>query len=217
MTTTKERILGESLDLASRTGLAGVTLGVLAQQAGMSKSGLFAHFGSKEDVQLRLLEESTRVANATFLNNAMSKPAGLARLKAVFEGWIGWTQKAGLAGGCPIAAGMFELDDVEVSDPVRQRLLTMEKTWRDLLERLVSDAVASGELEANLDPEQFAWEMCGIYLVHHTSQRFLRDPRARKRAMMAFNGLVSRSSAAPLKPARQSSRKRGVAAKEAPR
>ena len=192
MNSTKERVLGEALNLASRTGLVGVTLGVLAQQSGMSKSGLFAHFGSKADVQLRLLEETARVVQAAFVEKAMTKPAGLPRLKAIFEGWIGWSHKAGLSGGCPIAAGMFELDDVETDDPVRQQLVGMEREWRRLLVQLVSEAITAGDLRADLDPEQVAWELCGIYLVHHTSQRFLHDPRATKRAMIAFNGLLLR-------------------------
>src|SRR6266702_2604763 len=108
---TKERILSEGVDLLSRDGFAGITLGVLSQKTGLSKSGLFAHFKSKDAVQLELLEETTRIGFLSFVQPAMKSAPGLVRLHAVVEGWLGWTEKAGLAGGCPVAAGLFELDD----------------------------------------------------------------------------------------------------------
>ena len=191
---TRERILSEGLGLAARQGLAGVTLGVLAEQVGMSKSGLFAHFGSKEDVQLGLLEEAARVVETTFVAAAMAKPPGLPRLKKLFDGWLGWSEKAGLRGGCPIAAGMFELDDADLEDPVRQQLLRMEKDWRAFLVKLTREAMDKGELRRDLDAEQFVWELCGIYLVHHTSYRFIQDRLAAQRATRAFRGLLLRSS-----------------------
>ena len=194
MKDTKERILSEGLGLLSRQGLTGVTLGVLAQQIGISKSGLFAHFGSKEDVQLGLLTETARVVMSTVVEAAMAKPAGLPRLKKLFDSWLGWSEKAGLGGGCPIAAGMFELDDAALKDPVRQRLVVMEEEWRAFLVQLTAEAIASGELIPSLDKEQFVWELCAIYLAHHTSQRFIRDPFATRRATTAFKNLLSRSS-----------------------
>ncbi len=190
---TRERILAEGLDLLTQNGFAGVTLGMLAQQTGMSKSGLFAHFGSKEEVQLGLLERMAAVGAATFVESAMQKPGGLARLQAVVEGWLGWTEKAGLHGGCPVAAGMFELDDAHRGDPVRQRLLAMEEKWRGFLVDLTAEAVTKGELKRDLDVDQFVWELCGIYLNHHASSRFLQDPLARERALRAFGALVDRS------------------------
>ena len=188
---TKERILAEGLDLLARGGFAGVTLGVLAEQTGMSKSGLFAHFGSKEEIQLGLLEESLRVGALTFLDPALRKPRGLPRLRAVVEGWLGWTAKAGLGGGCPVAAGMFELDDAE--GPVRERLLAIEARWRGLLKQFTQDAMACGHFRRDLDAEQFVWELCGIYLSHHASFRFVRDPEADTRAARAFDSLLERA------------------------
>jgi AcrR family transcriptional regulator len=193
---TKERILIEGVDLLSRSGFAGITLGVLAQQTGMSKSGLFAHFKSKEEVQLELLDQMLRLGAASFVEPAMRNPKGLARLRAIVEGWLGWTEKAGLGGGCPVAAGMFELDDAPESDPVRKRLLTMEKRWRDFLAQLVSDAIETGELRSDLDVDQFVWELCGIYLNHHASYRFIHDPLALHRATRAFHDLVERATVA---------------------
>ncbi|MGI8770626.1 MAG: TetR/AcrR family transcriptional regulator [Acidobacteriaceae bacterium] len=190
-TLTRERILQQGVDLMSTSGLAGVTLGVLAQRTGISKSGLFAHFGSREEVQLGLLEQSAHVARGVVVGPAMRATEGLSRLKAVVRNWFGWTAKAGLTGGCPVAAGMFELDDIE--SPVRERLKKMESEWRGLLGQLTRQAIEHGELRANLDIDQFVWELCGIYLSHHASLRFVRDPRADERAHRAFEALVDRS------------------------
>jgi AcrR family transcriptional regulator len=192
MKETKDRIIAEGLDLLARSGFAGVTLGVLATQTGLSKSGLFAHFGSKTEVQLRLLDETVDVSRTTVVEPAMKAAEGLARLRAVFERWLGWTEKAGLGGGCPVAAGFFEFDDAAGDDPVRQRLVAMEADWRGFLSGLTVAAVNTGELRAGLDVDQFVWELCGIYLNHHVSYRFIHDPLATKRALTAFAELVSR-------------------------
>src|SRR5262245_10334852 len=196
MKQTRERIVAEGVGLLSKSGLAGVTLGVLATQTGMSKSGLFAHFKSKEEVQLQLLDETARLAQATVIEPAMKMPAGLGRLRALFTRWLGWSEKAGLGGGCAVAGGFFELDDAPENDPVRQRLMAMELEFRQLLTTLTNDAVKHGELSAGLDVPQFVWEMCGLYLNHHVSYRFIRDPRATKRAHRAFDELVKRSQPA---------------------
>ena len=193
MKDTRQRILSSGLDMLTSHGFAGVTLGALAEQTGLSKSGLFAHFGSKEEVQLSLLEEMTAVGAASFVAPAMLLPQGSARLRAVVRGWLGWSERAGLHGGCPVAAGMFEFDDAELTHPVRQRLLAMEQRWRGFLVQLVSEAVATGELRKDLDAEQFVWELCGIYLNHHVSHRFLRDGRADRQAWAAFESLLDRS------------------------
>ena len=193
MKDTKERILTEGLDLLTQTGFANITVGILAQRAGMSKSGLFAHFGSKEEVQLKLLEETLRVGAATFIEPAMHNPPGLARLRAIVYAWLGWTEKAGLHGGCPIAAALFEFDDAPKSDPVRQQILVTEERWRHFLAARTAESIATGELRADLDIDQFVWELCGIYLNHHVSFRFIQDAIATERAHTAFEGLLSRS------------------------
>lgn len=204
--TTKVRILKEGVDLLSRGGFAGVTLGVLAQQTGMSKSGLFAHFRSKDEVQLELLEEISRIGFASFVQPAMQSAPGLARLNAVVYGWLGWTEKAGLGGGCPVAAGMFEFDDAPRSNPVRQQLVSMEERWRGQLTQLVKEAIKSGEFRLDLDVDQFVWELCGIYLNHHASHRFIGDPLALDRAERAFESLIERSLA-PGKPGNKRTRR----------
>ena len=188
---TRQRILREGLDLLSETGLSGVTLGALAQHAQMSKSGLFAHFKSKDDVQIALLDHMAEVSAAHVVRPAMRSGAGLPRLEALVSNWLGWTTKAGLRGGCPVAAALFELDDAE--GPVRSKVLAMEAYWRGLLTELTQQAIDLGHLHADLDADQFVWELCGIYLSHHVSRRFLRDARSEKRAYRAFAALLDRS------------------------
>lgn len=188
---TRERILQQGLELLSREGMAGVTLGTLADRVGMSKSGLFAHFRSKDEFQIGLLEYVERFAAPHVVGPAMEEPEGLPRLTAFVRRWLGWSHRAGLPGGCPVAAAMFEMDDVV--GPVRDKVVAMEAEWRGLLARIVREAVARGDLRADLDVDQFVWELCGIYLGHHTSSRFLRDADADARAWTAYEALLARA------------------------
>jgi AcrR family transcriptional regulator len=189
---TRERILDEGLALVSQSGLEGVTVGVLADQVGMSKSGLFAHFGSKEQVQISLLEHDAEVAAAHIIAPSMKEPEGLPRLKARVKNWLGWTSRAGLPGGCPVAAAVFEFDDIE--GPVRNKILEMEVEWLGLLTKTVREASSLGHFRADLDAAQFVWELCGIYLSHHVAQRFLKSPDADRRAQAAFQALLARAA-----------------------
>jgi AcrR family transcriptional regulator len=190
---TRDRILDAGLDLLSASGFAGVTIGVLANHVGMSKSGLFAHFKSKEDIDIALLERMADVANKHVVVPAMRAQEGLSRLTALVENWFGWSTKAGLVGGCPAAAGMFELDDVE--GPVRDKLLELEKEWDKILKQFIVESIATGDLRQDLDIDQFIWELMGFYLNHHASRRFMRNRDANMRARKAFQGLIDRSRA----------------------
>ena len=190
-TSTRERILNQGLALMSQSGLAGVTLGVLADQVGMSKSGLFAHFRSKEDVQIELLSHMAEFATAHVVEPSMTAGEGLPRLQALVRNWFGWAQRAGLPGGCPVAAGLFEFDDIE--GRVRNKILEMEAQWRGLLTELVVRAVDLRHFRRDLDVDQLVWELCGIYLGHHAAHRFLRAADADSRAQVAFQALVDRA------------------------
>ena len=192
---THERILEQGLALMSQSGLTGVTFGLLAAQVGMSKSGLFAHFRSKEDVQIGLLRHTAQFVEAQVVQPAMRADEGLPRLQALVRNWFGWAQRAGLPGGCPVAAGLFEFDDVEGA--VRNEILAMESQWRGLLKQLVHQAVDQGHLRSDLDVDQFVWELCGIYLSHHAAHRFLRAADADSRAQTAFQALLERAMRRP--------------------
>src|SRR6266481_7229964 len=190
-TSTRDRILHQGLALMSQSGLGGVTLGVLAEQVGMSKSGLFAHFRSKEDVQIELLSHTAEFANAHVIEPSMKAADGLPRLRALVRNWFGWAQRAGLPGGCPVAAGLFEFDDIE--GIVRDKILELESEFRRLLTGVVQSAADLGHLRRNLDVDQFVWELCGIYLGHHAAHRFLRSADADARAQTAFEALIDRT------------------------
>ena len=188
---TRERILRTGLALMSQSGLSAVTLGVLADQVGMSKSGLFAHFRSKAAVQIELLNHMSGFAAERVLRPSLTATEGLPRLRALVRNWFGWAQRAGLPGGCSVAAGLFEFDDVE--GVVRNKILEMEASFRAMLTELVQRAVELGHLHRDLDVEQFVWELCGIYLGHHAAHRFLRSADADQRAETAFEALIERA------------------------
>jgi len=191
--TTRERILKTGLAMASQSGLEAVTLGVLASGVGMSKSGLFAHFHSKEAVQLGVLEHSERLAVSVVVEPAMKRPEGLPRLRAMVTKWFGWAPSAGLPGGCPVAAGLFEYDDVE--GVVHDKIQEIAARWRQVLCTLTTEAIQRGHLRKGLDVDQFVWELFGIYLSHHVSSRFLKQKDSDKRALTAFAGLLGRARA----------------------
>jgi AcrR family transcriptional regulator len=192
-TPSRARILDAGVDLLSQRGLSGVTIGVLAGEAGLSKSGMFAHFRSKEAVEIALLDHMAELADRAVVRPAMAAPPGLPRLVALVARWLGWPARAGLAGGCPIAAALFELDDLD--NEVRAHVLALEQSWRGLLVQTCRGAVAEGHLGRDLDVDQFVWELCGIYLSHHASARFLKDPRSDERAIAAFTALLRRAGA----------------------
>lgn len=185
---TRQAILDEALVLASTIGVAALSVGALAERTGMSKSGLFAHFGSKEEMQLAVL----RAAEERFLDvvfrPSLRAPRGLARLRALFANMITWTEKSGLPGGCPIEAAAHEFDDKP--GPVRDAVAASRFAWRRTLTDAVRKAVETGELGADTDPAQFAFEIDGIAMACHQTHRLFDDPDADRRALTAFERLV---------------------------
>ena len=192
---TRGRILRRGLEIVSERGITGVTLGGLAGRAGLSKSGLFAHFSSKEDLQLELLRFAEGEFGREVLAPALEAPEGLPRLREFFGLWVGWAPRCGLPGGCPFAGAMFELDDL-AEGPVRDHLVEGQRAWNAVILGLVGEAVALGHLPENLDAGQFAWQLFGIYLAHHVSERLVRDPEADARANTAFESLLASASPA---------------------
>jgi len=186
---THERILWRGLEIVSERGVTGVSLGGLAERAGLSKSGLFAHFRSKEDLQLEILRFAEGEFEREVLAPALEAPEGLPRLRAFMGRWLGWAPRCGLPGGCPFAGAMFELDDL-AEGPVRDYLVESQRTWAVMALGLIGEAVALGHLHKDLDAEQFAWQLSGVYLAHHVSQRLVRDPDADERAYAAFESLL---------------------------
>ena len=185
---TRQAILDEAFSLASCCGVGGLSIGVLAERTHMSKSGLFAHFGSKEELQLAVLRESQQRFADVVLRPAFRLPRGLARLRAIVINWLDWTKVANLPGGCVINAAAAEFDDQPgpLREEVKHSLLALRRTLVDT----VIKAVEAGELRADTDAEQFAFELEGIYQVTQQSRRLLDDPDADRRALAAFDRLV---------------------------
>jgi len=200
---TRAAILDEALRLVSKAGLDGLTIGTLADATDMSKSGLFAHFGSRDELLLAVLAHGQAEFTEVVFQPAMAKPRGLPRLRAMFVNWLDWTESAELPGGCPMIGGAAEFDDRP--GPVRDMLAGGQRTWIETLKRAVRQAIEERQLAADTDPEQIAFEMFGIALVVHHHRRLLGYSKARSRALTALESLFERH-AASAKPLRAVSR-----------
>jgi AcrR family transcriptional regulator len=187
---TRAAILGEALRLVSKAGLDGLTIGTLADATGMSKSGLFAHFGSREELLLAVLAHGQAEFTEVVFQPALAKPRGLPRLRAMFVNWLDWTESAELPGGCPMIGGATEFDDKPGT--VRDMLAGGQRTWIETLKRGVRQAVEEGQFAKDTDPEQIAFEMFGIALVVHHHRRLLGYKKARERALAALESLFKR-------------------------
>jgi AcrR family transcriptional regulator len=192
---TRSAILDEALALASRRGLEGLSIGALASALGMSKSGLFAHFGSKEDLQVCTLERAQARFEAAVFRPALARPAGLPRLRALFANWLAWLEGgADLPGGCPILAAATEYDDRP--GPVRDRVVAGQRELRGALAKAVHGAVDAGDLRPGTDPWQVTFEIYGMILSAHHARRLLGDPRAVFRAQEALERLIAAHASA---------------------
>ncbi|HEY7044778.1 MAG TPA: TetR/AcrR family transcriptional regulator [Nocardioidaceae bacterium] len=189
---TRLAILDEATQVASRIGLSGLTIGRLAQQTQMSKSGLFAHFKSKDVLQVEVLSRARQRFVDTVLAPALAAPRGVPRLRALFEAWLRWDAEI-LDGGCIFAAASFELDAQPGS--ARDALVQAERDWLDSLATVAGAAVTEGEFRTDVDCEQFAFELHGLMLAHHHASRLLGDPHATVRTRRAFEFLLERSAA----------------------
>ena len=185
----KRQILERAVRLASRVGLEGLSIGGLAEDLGLSKSGLFAHFESKAGLQVQTLEEATRVFTEHVVRPALAKPRGEPRLRAAFESWLHWGRAAALEGGCFFVAAAVELDDRE--GPARDLLVQSQRDWLDTLATIARTCVSEGHFRPDTDPDQVAHELYGIALGYHHAARLMRDPKAEARALRAFEGLVA--------------------------
>jgi len=187
---TKAAILDEALRVASKLGLEGLTIGGLAEATGMSKSGLFAHFGSREDLQLAVLEHAARRYGETVLMPVLKIDRGLPRLRAMFAHWLDWTLASGLPGGCIMIAAAAEYDDRP--GPIRDAVIANQHRGNAVTQKAVRLAIEEGHLKTDTDPGQIAFELLGIVLASHNHRRLLGDKEARKRAITAFEELVAR-------------------------
>lgn len=186
---TRERIVEEAVKLASRDGLDGVSLGALAAELDMSKSGLYAHFGSKDELQLQILQAAVARFRAVVVKPALTARRGLPRLRALFEGWLEWANDASMPGGCLLVAASVELDDKP--GPLRDYLVKSQRDWLATLSRAAELAVQEKQLRKDVDPDQIAFELWALALGYHHVRRLLRDPRAGARVHEAFEKVLA--------------------------
>lgn len=189
---TRSTILDHATGLASQVGLTGLTIGVLADDLKLSKSGLFAHFQSKETLQIDVLNHAAQRFTETVVRPALHAPRGAPRMRALFEHWIKWEQDVALPGGCIFVAATAELDDRP--GPVRDRLVELQRDWIQVLATSVRKGIEAGEFLANSDPDQFAQDMYGVILALHFHRRLMRDAGAEARARRAFDTLLERAA-----------------------
>jgi AcrR family transcriptional regulator len=196
---TRATILEAALKLASHMGLEGLSIGALADVTQMSKSGVFAHFGSREELQISVIREYHARFEEEVFYPAIREPRGLPRLQALFERWIRRVSVE-LDSGCIYISGAVEFDDRP--GPVRDALASMVRDWHAALGRAIAGAVKEGHLSPAIDPMQMLFELHGLILALHHDARFLRLPGALDRARVGFSRALSYySQSAPAAPA----------------
>jgi AcrR family transcriptional regulator len=184
---TRAAILDAALALASNIGLEGLSIGAIAEVMQMSKSGVFAHFGSREELQISVVREYHAKFEEEVFFPAMREARGLPRLKALFQRWVHRVSME-LDSGCIYISGAVEFDDRP--GPVRDALATMVLSWQSALEKAVSIAIDEGHLQQDIDPLQLVFEVHGLILALHHDARFLRNAGALDRVRTAFERLV---------------------------
>jgi AcrR family transcriptional regulator len=185
---TRALILNEAVALASQLGLEGLSIGSLASRLKLSKSGLFAHFGSKTDLQLFTLKQVQELFRDRVFVPALQEPPGLPRLEALFSNWLAWLEHD-LPGGCLMLAASAEYDDRP--GPVRDFLVAGQRELRGAIAKAVRLAIDAKHFDTGTDPWQFAFELFGIVLATHHDRRLFGDARASARAQEAFGRLIT--------------------------
>lgn len=184
---TRAAILDVALNLASRDGLEGLTIGLLAEKMRMSKSGVFAHFGSREDLQIEVLKLYHTQFEQEVFYPSVKVPRGLPRLEAMFARWIKRVTIE-IASGCIYISGAVEYDDRPGA--IRDALVGMVRAWQAALLRCIEQAIEMGHLKPDTDPQQVVYEIYGLILGLHHDARFLKVPGSVERAQIGFKRLI---------------------------
>jgi len=184
---THAAILDAALAMASREGLEGLTIGLLADKMSMSKSGVFAHFGSREDLQIAVVKRYHDQFEQEIFFPSMKQPRGLPRLRALFSAWVKRVTIE-IASGCIYISGAVEYDDRPGA--IREELAAMVRTWQGSLRRCVRQAIDEGHLRADTDPDQMVFEMYGLVLALHHDARFIQRPGSVQHAQTGFERLI---------------------------
>jgi AcrR family transcriptional regulator len=193
---TRRTIVSRALSLVSEVGYEGLSIGVLAAQVKLSKSGLFAHFKSKEALQLGVVQEVVNRITLAVVQPALAAPRGEPRLRVLFEKELEWIRGETGLRGCPLQKASLEYHN-RLGHPVRERVVHAFRDWRELVARCAQTAIDEGHFRADLDPEQFAYEFDGITMMYQQRQGLMRDRDAADHAQRAFESLLSRSRRSP--------------------
>jgi AcrR family transcriptional regulator len=183
---TKQIILEAGLDMASQLGLECVTIGALAKTTVMSKSGLFAHFQSKENLQIEILNYAAGLFSEGVIVPALKTEPGISRIKALVDNWDKWSSE--LTGGCIFVSASTDFSDRP--GKVRKVLLKQQKEWIDCLRRIADSAVRMGDFRKDIDYDQFAFDLYSLLLGFHLYYTLLNDAETRKRQETALNQLL---------------------------
>ncbi|MDD2881580.1 MAG: TetR/AcrR family transcriptional regulator [Rhodoferax sp.] len=186
---TKQLIVDAALGLAEQIGLEGLSIGVLAEITRMSKSGVFAHFGSREELQMSVIREYYKRFSEEVFYPAMDAPRGLPRVRALFANWMKRVAIE-IQSGCIFISGAVEFDDRD--GPVRDALATSVQAWLGAMHRAVVQAKEEGHLVSDADEAQMAFEIHGLILALHYEARFLKNPGAIARANTGFENILLR-------------------------
>lgn len=197
---TKAVIVDAALGLATQIGLEGLSIGALAEVTGMSKSGVFAHFGSREELQISVVREYHHRFEQEVFYPALAADRGLPRLRALFANWMKRTSVE-IDSGCIYISGAVEFDDR--TGPVRDALASSVNTWLSAMDRAVRQAQELQHLDARAQPNQILFEIHGLILALHYEARFLKLPGSLDRAVKGFESILERNGAKAL-PADQS-------------
>ena len=188
---TKSVIVDAALGLATHIGLEGLSIGALADVTGMSKSGVFAHFGSREELQISVIREYHNRFEQEVFYPAMSSPRGVARLRAMFDNWMKRTSIE-IDSGCIYISGAIEFGDR--TGLVRDALVSSVMTWHAAMKRAIEHCKELGQLRDEVSPEQMLFEIHGLMLALHYEARFLQTPESIDRAITGFNNILARCS-----------------------
>lgn len=182
-------IVDAAMDMAAAQGMESLSLGQIAKQLGISKSGVFSRVGSLEALQQAVLDEYNRRFLAAVFTPAMAFKRGLPRLNALVSLWMERASNVEQTTGCIYIAGAFEYDDVQ--SPLRDVLESNLRRWRAAMVRTVTQALEAGHLRPDTDPEQLVFEVYSLMVGLMHDARFLRDPKAATRVRAAYDRLIS--------------------------
>ncbi len=185
---TRAMLLDAALALASELGLEGISIGALAEMVGMSKSGVFAHFGSREDLQIAIVQEYYQRFEQEVFYPALKAPRGLPRVRAMFGNWIQRVTEE-VQSGCIFISGAVEFDDREGA--VRDALQRAVRSWLAAMYRAIEQAKEEGHLRPDTDAQQMVFETHGLILSVHYEARFLQEPHALDRIARGFERIVA--------------------------